>query len=1075
MNTNSTLAQEQGSFDIRNFLDRLNPVKGKKDRYYCPVCNGNNLTINPNTGAYQCWNSCENHDIREAIAPWKDKQQEAKPVRPKASRAWTYTDVDGKPSIRTRRVDDGEGGRKIWQEYLVNGQWVAGSKLNDDAKEPLKKALALYRHQEIKAAIAEGKTIYFVEGEVCADAMWKLGLPATTSIGGSASLDKYGDYSELLKGASLVICPDRDQTGVKYAEAVEAMYPGAKWLYAFPESPLWKALPKDKGLDVADWIESGASVEQIVGAVEEKRNLGSKAKAQTATEVLSIEQVQAEVNDLCEQSLSKSDLTVKILSLAERSGRQANHVWSLYYACEEDASKAEEVSNVNELLELQQSTLKAKDILHPVLAELIEKTARAMPTSGAWLLSTLFPALGSMMGKGQRLVINPDSKYVVSPIFWVVIIAKSGRKKTPTQSAIINPLFEMQLKANKKFAKEKEAYQKACKQAAKGGSDEEITLPVKERFVVTGATPEGLKRAISESPNLLRYTDELKGMFSFDQYKKSGSEEEFYLSLFNGKPDFEERADADRCTATDYSCVGITGSIQWGVLERLQAKRGFNDENGLMSRFLFCCEDAPLGYITRGNGDNPVQQLEIVLEDLYGALRDMKEQDYLLSDQAWDLWEAWQHHLTKLINEEVHEGLELVYPKIETYTARFALLLHVVNATLDSKRPAPVVSAETMQKAILLGQYYLTQAKIVYGTNDPESEQDKLLTKILELGRKKGTLTAREASQGVRALRDQKYTPAQIRELFTRLVEMGHGTIEGDGGRMKWVYAAQKAEAPKSTKETKPEIKEAEHPYRRIIEKWVIDAGLTVDEARELRRKLFGEKWKRWKQYTPDQMEQLKKAIVEAGSQKRSQSATQEEGQVSGGYTLSPEQLAEIRAEAALHDRILPAVIETYRQECRESGKKPGKIDYHRSIVRNGFVQLAADGVNVQQVTYRYFEHPCRGVEVASMTDSDWKDLKSLNEELFPTSPELKKAREGTLEEYKEFQIGDRVEVTIEKLPSGQEPLINKDKIGAIGKVTGFEPGNQWFPEWLSIVVTMQDGSTERYTEFYLKKLEVTA
>lgn len=49
------------------------------------------------------------------------------------------------------------------------------------------------------------------------------------------------------------------------------MYPTAKWLYAFPDSPVWNALPRDKGLDVADWIESGMMVEQVVAAVEEKR------------------------------------------------------------------------------------------------------------------------------------------------------------------------------------------------------------------------------------------------------------------------------------------------------------------------------------------------------------------------------------------------------------------------------------------------------------------------------------------------------------------------------------------------------------------------------------------------------------------------------------------------------------------------------------------------------------------------------------------------------------------------------------------------------------------------------------
>ena len=56
------------SFDIRNFTDRLTPAKGA-NRYICPVCEGNNLTIDPQNGAYQCWNGCTNKEIRDTVAP----------------------------------------------------------------------------------------------------------------------------------------------------------------------------------------------------------------------------------------------------------------------------------------------------------------------------------------------------------------------------------------------------------------------------------------------------------------------------------------------------------------------------------------------------------------------------------------------------------------------------------------------------------------------------------------------------------------------------------------------------------------------------------------------------------------------------------------------------------------------------------------------------------------------------------------------------------------------------------------------------------------------------------------------
>ena len=55
-------------FDIRDYLAQLEPTKAKH-KYECPVCAGHNLSVNPRTGAYQCWNGCETQTIRTAIAP----------------------------------------------------------------------------------------------------------------------------------------------------------------------------------------------------------------------------------------------------------------------------------------------------------------------------------------------------------------------------------------------------------------------------------------------------------------------------------------------------------------------------------------------------------------------------------------------------------------------------------------------------------------------------------------------------------------------------------------------------------------------------------------------------------------------------------------------------------------------------------------------------------------------------------------------------------------------------------------------------------------------------------------------
>lgn len=73
------------SFDIRNHIEKLQQSE-RKGRYVCPVCGGNNLTINSENGAYKCWtNECESSEIRNAVAPLGvgDSTQPIRLARPK--------------------------------------------------------------------------------------------------------------------------------------------------------------------------------------------------------------------------------------------------------------------------------------------------------------------------------------------------------------------------------------------------------------------------------------------------------------------------------------------------------------------------------------------------------------------------------------------------------------------------------------------------------------------------------------------------------------------------------------------------------------------------------------------------------------------------------------------------------------------------------------------------------------------------------------------------------------------------------------------------------------------------------
>jgi len=185
-----------------------------------------------------------------------EKPKKASRPEPVKRSEFVYCDRDGNPFLRVTR-----NGRDFYQSRYENGLWING--LTDETK----KQVPIYRYPEIQDAIAEGLQIFWVEGEGVAESLWNLGIPATTTVGGSKGYRNYGNYKDDLKGADLVLCPDRDKLGIEYMQEVAKDFPKAKWCRVYPKSPLWQRLPDNGGLDAVDWIAEGATVVDFASAI----------------------------------------------------------------------------------------------------------------------------------------------------------------------------------------------------------------------------------------------------------------------------------------------------------------------------------------------------------------------------------------------------------------------------------------------------------------------------------------------------------------------------------------------------------------------------------------------------------------------------------------------------------------------------------------------------------------------------------------------------------------------------------------------------------------------------------------
>ena len=151
---------------------------------------------------------------------------------------WVYHDMADVEICRVYRYDpvDPETG-KVKKTYR---QWFTRERRWAAAPDPR----PLYRMPEL----ANVDEVILVEGEKAADALWAIGMPATSALGGAKAPTDKTDWSPLA-GKRVIIWPDKDKVGCEYAEkAGEAiMRAGAASVAILTPKEQWR-----DGTDVAD-------------------------------------------------------------------------------------------------------------------------------------------------------------------------------------------------------------------------------------------------------------------------------------------------------------------------------------------------------------------------------------------------------------------------------------------------------------------------------------------------------------------------------------------------------------------------------------------------------------------------------------------------------------------------------------------------------------------------------------------------------------------------------------------------------------------------------------------------------
>lgn len=802
-------------------------------------------------------------------------------------------------------LPDGRLVRVVRKDYSEDGRWK--KKISQNSQDKRKdwhpslqgidyNTIPLYHADWLSEAVASGTPIFIVEGENKVEKLEAMGLTATCNIGGAGKWQI--SHSEFLKGANLILCPDRDKPGIKHVSQIHKDFPDAKFLYAYPDSPLWDHLPESGGCDIIDWIEEKKLTREDVlkSVVDRPKEL--KVKESRSDTLLSIDEVIAGIKACLDQNLTRSQWESKYHCWAKASGKTVSEIRELKKACEADNKESEGINLAVEDFvrnnHYRQKTLDVFEILPHPLAEALESRAKSIDQKSVRLLHSLWPVMGAILGSrfavNLRTARNDRECWREYPIFYCADVDKPSGGKTTTQKQIYEALKDKDIaeqgrtkKADEKLKELKEDWAEMSKEDRKAHKEDSSKNPrlfEKEhcrpkRWIYNEGTLEAIMKTCSTQDSWqggLWLSDELSGLFGgLDQYKGGkGNDRQRLLEAWNNpmQNTFDRVVKENRYHLNGQT-LNILGGIQFGKVKKYLDLS--DDVDGLVSRFHFLITERS----EPKPGAPPIDENSVreLIERIFSKIDGISLQadengitdpyNVWFSEKAekfvWDL--KYRYAVLADRNSVKNPSLSAYLGKQIKEFLRFALVIHVLNWVFDPEHTDLYkIPVQTAVKAAMVTDFYINQflsLQGITGGNDQNPLQG-ILHEIWELAKSVGRVTTREIHQ---RFRSRKIEGAQMNsaialQLMEQLQEAGYGRLEGKTLHYQEPQASvdtenfyvdiepefQQASEPETEIDTIPSpepvtIQENDPPETDIYDTSISADGVHIDNLEDFERK----------------------------------------------------------------------------------------------------------------------------------------------------------------------------------------------------------------------------------------------
>ncbi len=329
-----------------------------------------------------------------------------------------------------------------------------------------------------------------------------------------------------------------------------------------------------------------------------------------------------------------------------------------------------------------------------------------------YIAASLLLATSVAVGNSRALKVKDGWK--VKPILYMALVGSPGSVKTHPVTYALAPLRKVDNNSLRTYARELEDYRRQA-------ITERGEKPKAKQYIVKDSTIEAIAKVLDSNPHgICVHFDELNGWFAtFDKYRKSGGDQEQWLSMFNSDAIVVNRKSLDAIISVPSPFVSVIGSIQPNVLTR--CFKGQKTENGFLFRILFVNNSSEGKALPWPEDDLPSESESVWSNFLLSILESSKSFDeggtpteYTFDPLAWTIIRNWQNsHEEELANEgEQHKTA--IFRKIQDYALRFCLLVHTMREAAREISLSSIIDPVTVAKSIALAEYFYSTSVDVY-------------------------------------------------------------------------------------------------------------------------------------------------------------------------------------------------------------------------------------------------------------------------------------------------------------------------------------------------------------------------